>query len=65
MAKVTLSDIEYDTKDFTKEQTEMLKEIKINARATDNLNYQLYCLNKRSDMIVKELKEMLEIKSCS
>ena len=59
MTKVTLDDIEYDTENFTEEQTELLKEIQINGSAKGNINYQLYCVKAQGDRLAIELKHSL------
>tara|TARA_X000001382_G_scaffold77410_1_gene54199 strand:- start:233 stop:439 length:207 start_codon:yes stop_codon:yes gene_type:complete len=60
MAKLTLDDVEYETDDFTEEQTQMLQEITFNNNLQTQLNYQLNSLRVHSDLLVGKLKTTLE-----
>ena len=60
MAKLTLDDVEYETEDFTEEQTQMLQEITFNNNLQTQLSYQLNSLQVSSDLLVGKLKNTLE-----
>ena len=60
MAKLTLDDVEYETEDFTEEQTQMLQEITFNNNLQTQLNYQLNSLRIASELLVGKLKTTLE-----
>tara|TARA_X000001316_G_C920923_1_gene35170 strand:+ start:953 stop:1159 length:207 start_codon:yes stop_codon:yes gene_type:complete len=60
MAKLTLDDVEYETDDFTEEQTQMLQEITFNNNLQTQLNYQLNSLRIASELLVGKLKTTLE-----
>lgn len=60
MAKLTLDDVEYETEDFTEEQTQMLQEITFNNNLQTQLNYQLNSLRVSSELLVGKLKATLE-----
>ena len=60
MAKLTLDDVEYETDNFTEEQTQMLQEITFNNNLQTQLNYQLNSLRVSSELLVGKLKATLE-----
>lgn len=60
MAKLTLDDVEYETDNFTEEQTQMLQEITFNNNLQTQLNYQLNSLRIASELLVGKLKTTLE-----
>ena len=60
MAKLTLDDVEYETEDFTEEQTQMLQEITFSNNLQTQLNYQLNSLRVSSELLVGKLKATLE-----
>ena len=59
MTKVTLDDIDYDTDDFTTDQSAVMKEIQINGSSKGSLEYQLYCVNAQGERLVRTLKASL------
>tara|TARA_A100000172_G_C3004389_1_gene97438 strand:- start:366 stop:569 length:204 start_codon:yes stop_codon:yes gene_type:complete len=59
MTKVTLNDVEYDTKNFTEDQNKILTELVKNNNVKSNLEYQLYSLNLIADLLLNKLKKSL------
>tara|TARA_R100001244_G_scaffold78490_1_gene61940 strand:+ start:196 stop:408 length:213 start_codon:yes stop_codon:yes gene_type:complete len=59
MTKITLDDIDYDTDDFTTDQSAVMKEIQLNGSSKGSLEYQLYCVNAQGDRLVNTLKASL------
>ena len=60
MATLTLDDVEYETDNFTEEQTKMLQEITFNNNIQSQLNYQSNSLQIASELLVCKLKQSLE-----
>ena len=60
MATLTIDDVEYETDNFTEEQTKMLQEITFNNNIQSQLNYQSNSLQIASDLLVGKLKQSLE-----
>ena len=60
MAKLTLDDVEYETDDFTEEQTKLLQEITYNNTIQSQLEYQSHSLKVSSELLVGKLKATLE-----
>lgn len=60
MATLTLDDVEYETDNFTEEQTKMLQEITFNNNIQSQLNYQSNSLQIASELLVGKLKATLE-----
>ena len=60
MATLTLDDVEYETDNFTEEQTKMLQEITFNNNIQSQLNYQSNSLQIASELLVGKLKQSLE-----
>lgn len=63
MAKLTLNDVEYETEDFTEEQTKLLQEITYNNTIQSQLDYQSHSLKVSSELLVGKLKSTLETKT--
>ena len=59
MTKITLDDIDYDTDDFTEDQSAVMKEIQLNGNSKGSLEYQLYCVNVQGERLVRTLKTSL------
>ena len=53
MATLTLDDVEYETYNFTEEQTKMLQEITFNNNIQSQLNYQSNSLQIESELLVE------------
>jgi len=60
MATLTIDDVEYETDNFTEEQTKMLQEITFNNNIQSQLNYQSNSLQIASELLVGKLKQSLE-----
>jgi hypothetical protein len=60
MATLTIGDVEYETDNFTEEQTKMLQEITFNNNIQSQLNYQSNSLQIASELLVGKLKKSLE-----
>ena len=59
MTKITLDDIDYDTDDFTTDQSAVMKEIQLNGSSKGSLEYQLYCVKAQGERLVNSLKVSL------
>jgi hypothetical protein len=59
MTKITLDDIEYDTEDFSEDQTSLLKEIQYNGNIKQQLEYQLHSISTVGNGLVDRLKKSL------
>jgi len=60
MAKLTLDDVEYETDDFTEEQTKLLQEITYNNTIQSQIEYQSHSLKVSSELLIGKLKATLE-----
>jgi len=59
MTKITLDDIEYNTEDFSEDQTSLLKEIQYNGNIKQQLEYQLHSISTVGNGLVDRLKKSL------
>ena len=59
MTKITLDDIEYDSEDFSEDQTSLLKEIQYNGNIKQQLEYQLHSISTVGNGLVDRLKKAL------
>jgi hypothetical protein len=59
MTKITLDDIEYDSEDFSEDQTSLLKEIQYNGNIKQQLEYQLHSISTVGNGLVDRLKKSL------
>ena len=59
MTKITLDDIEYDSEDFSEDQTSLLKEIQYNGNIKQQLEYQLHSISTVGNGLVARLKKSL------
>jgi hypothetical protein len=59
MTKITLDDIEYDSEDFSEDQTSLLKEIQYNGNIKQQLEYQLHSISIVGNGLVDRLKKSL------
>ena len=59
MTKVTLDDIEYDSKDFDDNQNETLRELMHNNSIKVDLEYQLASLGIVAELLMTRLKKSL------
>ena len=59
MTKVTLDDVEYDSKNFNVEQNKLLSELVQNNNIKTNLEYQLSSLEVVAGLLMKKLKKSL------
>ena len=59
MAKVTLDDIEYESDDFTEDQTNILNEIQYNGTIKRQLEYNLHSVTTVGSILVDRLKKSL------
>ena len=59
MTKVTLDDIEYDSKDFNETQNKIIGELIQNNNIRSNLKYQLASLEVVSELLMKKIKKSL------
>jgi len=59
MTKVTLDDIEYDSDDFSEDQTNLLNEIQYNGSVKRQLEYQLHSVTTVGSILVDRLKKAL------
>jgi|TARA_R110000751_G_scaffold97230_3_gene189217 hypothetical protein len=59
MAKITLDEIEYDSEDFSEEQSQILLEIKYNSGIKQQLEYQLHSVTTVGSILVDRLKKAL------
>ena len=59
MAKVTLDDIEYESDDFTEDQTNILNEIQYNGNVKRQLEYNLHSVTVVGNILVERLKKSL------
>ena len=59
MTKITLDDIEYDSEDFSEDQTSLLKEIQYNGNIKRQLEYQLHSISIVGNGLVDRLKKSL------
>jgi len=59
VTKVTLDDVEYDSKNFNVEQNKLLSELVQNNNIKTNLEYQLSSLEVVAGLLMKKLKKSL------
>jgi hypothetical protein len=59
MTKITLEDIEYESEDFSEDQTSLLKEIQYNGNIKQQLEYQLHSISIVGNGLVDRLKKAL------
>ena len=59
MTKVTLDDVEYDSKNFNVEQNKLLSELVQNNNIKTNLEYQLSSLEVVAGLLMRKLKKSL------
>ena len=59
MTKVTLDDIEYDSDDFTEDQTNILNEIQYNGNVKRQLEYNLHSVTVVGNILVERIKKSL------
>ena len=59
MTKITLDDIEYDSEDFSDNQTGILQEIQYNGKVKQQLEYQLHSISTVGNGLVDRLKKSL------
>ena len=59
MTKITLDDIEYDSEDFSEDQTSLLKEIQYNGNIKQQLEYQLHSISTVGNGLEDRLKKSL------
>jgi len=59
MTKITLNDVEYDSEDFSEEQTKVLQEIQYNVNIKRQLDYQLHSVATLGSILVDRLKKSL------
>lgn len=60
MAKITIDEVEYDSDDFTEEQSKLLNEITYNNNIQTQMNYQLQGLRSMSESLVAALNKSLK-----
>lgn len=59
MTKITLDDVEYNSEDFTDEQSKILQEIQYNGNVKAQLEYQLHSVTTVGSILVDRLKKAL------
>ena len=59
MIKITLDDIEYNSEDFSEDQSKVYQELINNNNISVGLQYQLNSLNVVRDLLVQRLKKSL------